>query len=109
MSEEYIARSMNSAVLDAAAGATTAVIAAPGAGRALWIYGWVLGAGTAAGTYIWKSATTAKSGAITGGVNGGSVAIGKYPVFKCTENEALNITTVGLTADGVVSYRSVNA
>jgi len=100
--------SYNSAVVDCASGATTAVIAAPGAGKQLWVYGLFGLTNTAGATIVLLSATTAKSGTMPLAQYGGWVLplSGNFamPWVKCGTNEALNVTTVGGTFDGVVSY-----
>jgi hypothetical protein len=89
-----------SAVLDAAADATTAVIAGV-AGKAIQVLGWYAGGSVALGSYIFKSGTTAKTGTCPIGVTGGQVV--PFP-FLCAVGEALNIVTVGAAVDGIVSY-----
>ena len=89
-----------SAVLDAAADATTAVIAGV-AGKAIQVLGWFAGASVAAGTYIFKSATTAKTGTIP--IADKASHLVPFP-FLCAVGEALNIVTASAAIDGIVSY-----
>jgi len=100
-----------SAAVNAAADATTAIVAAQGAGTQIWVYGYELGV-TPGGTYLWKSAATAKQAAVPRGANGGAVRDSgghrTRPLFKCGTNEALNLTTVTAAVTGDVSYRVVN-
>jgi hypothetical protein len=89
-----------SAVLDAAADATTAVIAGV-AGKAIQVLGWYAGGSVALGSYIFKSNATAKTGTCPIGIAGGQVV--PFP-FLCAVGETLNIVTVGAAVDGIVSY-----
>lgn len=104
----FIASTIKSVAVDVPAGATTELLAAPGEGKCFWIYDWLLGAAAATGTYQLLSAATVKTGSIPAGVNSGSSRGNIIPIFKCAFNEALNITTVGNTIDGVLSYRIMN-
>lgn len=106
-----IAEEMQSAPIDVAAAATEAVLNAPGPGKAIWVYGWVT-TFAAAATYVWLSALHPRSGTMNAGANGGSCpGGGRYPLFKCGTNEALNLTTAGAggTGDGILQYRIVGA
>lgn len=98
---------MQDAAVDVAAGATGEIVAAPGAGRQIWVYGYELHAGVAAGTVVLKSGTTAKTGTMPMAVNGGVARDAEHPILKCADNEALNLTTVDCTIEGIVSYRVV--
>ena len=104
--------SYTSAVVDCSAGATTSVIATPGASKQLWIYGLMGTADTVDTTIVLKSATTAKTGTMPMADNGGFVLppSGNFaqPWIKCATNEAFQITTATGTFDGVVSYAIVS-
>ena len=101
-----IGDAMDSASVDLAAGAGQEVVATPGAGHQLWVYGYEIHANVQ-GTYQFLSASTAKTGSMLVGAGGGVARDSTYPIFKCTTNEALNITAVTCAADGVVTYRDV--
>ncbi|MEA3226723.1 MAG: hypothetical protein U9Q07_12305 [Planctomycetota bacterium] len=104
--------SYTSAVVDCASGATTEVIAAPGASKQLWIYGLMGTADTVDTTIVLKSATTAKTGTMPMADNGGFVLppSGNFiqPWIKCATNEAFQITTATGTFDGIVTYAIVS-
>ena len=87
--------------------ATTEIVAAPGAGKKIRVLGWVLTSAGAA-TVAWKSATTAKTGVMTGAA-GSPMSAPFNPVgwFDCAENEALNLTAGTAAVAGVVSYAVV--
>jgi hypothetical protein len=85
---------------------TTAVVAAV-ALKSIEVWGIQVTLNTAAGSIIFKSATTSKLGidaAITGGM---AVAPGSMPLFTCAVGEALNATLVGGPGKGNVQYRLV--
>lgn len=105
-----LAGEMLSHPIVAAAAGTTEILPAPGDGKAIWPYGWLMGLAAAA-TYQWLSALHLRTGIINGGANGGSCPMSRYPIFKCGTNEALSMTTVGAggTANGVIQYRIVGA
>jgi len=104
--------SYSSAVVDCATGATTSIIATPGASKQLWIFGLMGTADTVDTTIVLKSATTAKTGTMPMAYNGGFVLppSGNFaqPWLKCATNEAFQITTVTGTFDGVVTYAIVS-
>ena len=104
--------SYGDAVVDVALDATEAEIAAPGASKQLWVYGLVGTTDTADATIVLKSATTAKTGAMPFADNGGFCMppSGNFamPWLKCATNEAFQITTVGGTFDGIVTYAIVS-
>ena len=97
---------MTSTAIDHAAGGPTEAIAAQGAGLQIWVYGWALTANVA-GSMKLLSAATAKTGTMPIAETGGSAPSGKHPIFKCGTNEALNITTVTCTLDGVITWAPV--
>ena len=102
------AAALTTAVVDCATGTTTEVIATPGSGKQLWIYGLLGLANTVDLTIVLKSATTALTGTMTMADNGGFCMdpSGNFsmPWFKCATNQAFNITTGTGTFDGIVSY-----
>ncbi len=96
------------AVSVAAATSPGALVAAPAAGKQIWVYSYMLGM-DAAGTVQFLSAATAKTGAIPMAANGhisASSSDPALPLFKCASAEALNlaVTGAGATATGIVSY-----
>jgi hypothetical protein len=96
-------------VLSATSDGDNTVVAAQGAGKKIRVLGYVLNV-NAAGTVTWKSASTAKSGAMEFVDGGGMVAPVCDPTtgafwFETAANEALIITTaVGVDALGHVTY-----
>ena len=97
------------AIVNATAGATTSIVAAPSAKHAIWVYGWELGFDTA-GTYQWKSGSTALQQPVPRGANGGSIVMASHPtmpILKCAEAQALQITTVTSVVTGHVVYAIV--
>lgn len=100
-------QSYSSAVIAATAGATTDVIAAPGAGKFIRVLGYH-GTADIAGSIKWLDSTpTAKTGVMPVGATGGFVV----PVtdwdtglFDCATNTKLQLTTVSCTFNGVVEY-----
>ena len=105
--------SYTSAVVDCAAGATTAVIATPGANKQLWIYGLYGRADTAAGLVTLKdSSATALTGDLAvsdeGAIDIAPSGNFAMPRFKLASDKGFSITTVGCSFDGVVSYAIVS-
>ena len=95
-----------SATVAVGADATVAIVAAPGLGKQIWVYGWVLIANVD-GTFALKSAATVKYGTMPITKLGGSAPFSsdfEIPIFKCASNEALNITTTTCTLAGGVTY-----
>ena len=101
-----VGTSMTSVAVNLDAGAKQEVIATPGAGHALWIYGYELHANIG-GTYQFLSAATAKTGIMPVAALGGVAIQSPNPIFKCATAEALNITAVTCAADGIITYRDV--
>ena len=108
------AQNMTSAVVDlAAATANQAIVAAPGAGKQIWVYGLAF-AIAAAGTIVLQDEDdTAISGIFDLAANGvvvlppsGDVDM---PWFKVPTNKALEADTVGAgaTVDGIITYSIV--
>lgn len=92
------------AVITQSGAGTDAIIAAPGAGLKIQVWGYTLVQGS--GSATWKSATTALTGAMPGGVGVISPA-GPGPVLECAANEALNLVTATAAAFGHVEYQIV--
>jgi hypothetical protein len=93
------------AVLAAVANDTTEVVAAPAAGKAIQVVGGLVAA-SVAGAYTWKSAATAKTGAVPIAANGAHPA----PLIRCAAAEALNVTTDATAAlEGWIEYVIVDA
>ena len=101
-----IGSSMTSVAVNVDAGASQELIGTPGAGHELWIYGYELHANIG-GTYQFLSAATAKTGIMPVAALGGVARDSSNPIFKCTDNEALNIKSVTCAADGIITYRDV--
>jgi len=89
------------------------LVAAPGANKQIWIYGFVLVGGTAAGTVTLQDEDdTAVTGAmdittqtvITVGPSGNFA----QPIAKLATNKALEGDTVTASANGVISYAVVD-
>ena len=104
--------SYTSAVIAASAGATTDIVAAPGTGLQIWVYGFQGTAGTAAGTVRFIDSTPANLTGAMDVVVGGGFAVQpgtdwEKPLFKCATNTKLQMTTVTCTFNGVVQYATV--
>jgi len=90
-----------------------AIIAAPGAGHALWVYGILMQADASAGTVrLEESGGAALTGIIAVSDErgfalplSGDVAM---PWLKLGENQGLSADTVGCSIDGVVVYAIVD-
>lgn len=97
---------IQSAALTLQSGAgQSAVVAAAGAGKRIYVVGYALTA-DAAGTVKFESASTALTGVMTlpqGGLQRDSAPIGGY-LFRTAANEALNITSVTSKCAGYVNY-----
>lgn len=91
---------MNNAAITQAGAATTELVAAPGAGKQIVVHGYLFT--NASGTAIFKSGTTALTGAITSG--GHPVSIEGYQILRCASNEALNLVTSAAAAFGHLKY-----
>lgn len=88
-----------------AAGGPTALVAAPGAGKQIWVVGGFLTM-SASGTISLLSAATPISGVLTAlaGPAWNQCGSPANPVFKCGTNEALNLTNVTGTVTGHIRY-----
>ena len=105
-------QSYGTATIVASAGATTDVVAAPGANKFIRVLGWQGTAGSANGSVKWLDSTpTNKTGVMDIAQYGGFVA---PPVdwdegyFDCAANTKLQMTTVGCTFNGVVQYAVIS-
>ena len=97
------------AAIDQAAAGTTAVVAAPGAGYHIEVISYSLSM-TPAGTYQWKSATTALTGNMPlGAAPFQAKGDSDNPVLVCAANEALNLVSVTGAADGNLVYQIVSS
>jgi hypothetical protein len=103
----------NSAVVNLAAStADQEIVAAPGAGKQIWVYGLFMMADTAAGTVVLQDEDdTALTGTMAVSDEGGFVlpisANLQLPWLKCATNKALEADTGACTLDGVVVYAVV--
>jgi hypothetical protein len=106
---------MQNAVVDLAASTNNQqIIAAPGAGNEIWVYGLLAIADTAAGTLQLKDgAGTALTGTLALSDEGGFVInpSGNFlmPWFKVGGNLALLADTGACTVDGIITYAIVSA
>jgi len=106
--------SFGSAVVDLAA--TTAnqqIIAAPGAGKAIWVYSVAFLFDTAAGTVVFHDSTpTALTGTMAVSDEGGLAIApsGNFamPIWKCATNTALQADTGAGTVDGWLTYAVIS-
>lgn len=104
--------SFGNAAINAATGARTQIIGAPGGSKQIWIYSILITFDTADVLCTLESAANALSGAMPQADNGGfcHAASGNFgmPFFKCNTNEAFNITMGVGVGDGICSYAIVS-
>jgi hypothetical protein len=93
------------AVVAVAANATGAIVAADATHKIRVIQYTIIGHG--AGSFEWKSATTAKSGAMDYVAASGASPYCPEGLIETAVNEALNLTTVTGAANGHISYQLV--
>jgi hypothetical protein len=93
------------AVVAVAADATGAIVAANATHKIRVIQYTIIGHG--AGSFEWKSATTAKSGAMDYVAASGASPYCPEGLIETAVNEALNLTTVTGAANGHISYQLV--
>jgi len=111
---EPVIDSYTSAVIDLAAStADQEIIAAPGADKQIWVYGFALLCDTAAGIVTFQDEDdTAITGAMAFSDEGGiSVApSGNFamPIWKVPTNKALEADTGACTVDGWICYAVVS-
>jgi len=96
----------------AASTANQVLVAAPGAGKAIWVYGLFMMADTAAGTVVLQDEDdTALTGTMAVSDEGGWVLApsGNFamPWLKCTTAKALEADTGACTIDGLLCYAVV--
>ena len=97
----------------AASSANQVLVAAPGAGKQIWVYGIFMMADTAAGTVTLQDEDdTALSGTIALSDEGGFVVnpSGNFamPWIKVATNKALEADTGACTVDGLLTYAIVS-
>ncbi len=102
----------SAAVSVAADQSASSLVAAPGVGKAIWVYGALIVADTADGTIKLSDSTpTDFTGAMGFASKGGFVLPlvqdAEKPYYKCAENKALTITTVTAGCDGSIHYAIV--
>lgn len=106
--------SYTSAAVSAAANtANQQIVAAPGAGKQIWVYGIALTADTGSGSVsIQDEDDTAISGVMAVAANGEITMnpSGNFlmPWFKVATNKALELDTVTCGAKGVISYAIIS-
>jgi hypothetical protein len=103
----------NAVVNLAASTANQVLVAAPGAGLQIWVYGLFMMADTAAGTVTLQDEDdTALSGTIALSDEGGFVLPpnGNFamPWIKVPTNKALEADTGACTVDGIITYALVS-
>jgi len=98
---------MTSTPVNLAAGAQQEVIATPGAGHQLWVYGYELHANAGGTVQFHDESDTAATGIMPVGANGGMAIASPYPLFKLATNKALELSVVTSEIDGVIQYRDV--
>lgn len=103
---------LDSVPVDAAKNGTRTLLAAPGANKQIWVYGWLL-TGLAIGTCKLQDSTpTARTGEMHIAAQGGNSPPrsdhANQPWFKCATNKALQaVLSANLDLDGVLLYRIV--
>jgi hypothetical protein len=103
--EEY-RYSTEPSFLSVSVGATTATLVSAVPGRQIEVLGYTLVANSAT-VVTWKSDSTALSGGMTFGANGGASANDNEVMLRTNIGEALNITNTVGTLNGHISYRIV--
>ena len=104
--------SYNTAAINAAAAANQVLVAAPGAGKQIWVYGLFMQADTGAGTVTLQDEDdTALSGTMAVSDTGGWVlpmaSNWELPWLKVTTNKALECDNATCTIDGIICYAIV--
>ena len=105
--------SYGTAAINAAAAADQVLVAAPAAGKQIWVYGVFMMADTGAGTVTFQdSDDLALSGVMAVSDEGGWVLpmSGNFamPWIKCTTAKALEIDCATSTIDGLITYAIVD-
>lgn len=93
-------------------GSNQQVIAAPGANKQIWVYGWIL-VGTATGTVLFEDGDgTALTGAMSlVEASGSAPTIGGnllMPRFKVPTNKSLRLDVATATVNGQITYAIVS-
>lgn len=101
--------SYTTAAINAAAAANQELVAAPGAGKQIWVYGCFMQADTGAGTVTFQDEDdTVLSGVCAITDEGGWVLpmSGNFamPWIKVATNKALEIDCATSTIDGIITY-----
>jgi len=106
--------SYSTAVINLAAStADQSLVAAPGAGKQIWVYGMIILCDTAAGTIVLQDEDdTALTGTMALSDEGGFVMpiSGNFalPWIKVATNKALEADTGACTVDGIITYGIVS-
>ena len=105
---------MLSVTIDAAKNGTRELVAAPGAGKRIYVYGLYACGSAGDGTAIFKSATTALTGTLVLDIDAyplcWPISKKSSPWLRCAANEALNVTlSANVDLDGVLIYDVVQA
>lgn len=99
------------AIVNVGAGATTEVIAAPGANKQIWVYGALLMADVAGTIALTQGGSPLTGVQPVGDTGGFSLPLSnnyKFPWIKLPSNEGLDVTTVTCTADGIIAYAIID-
>ena len=112
-SDDYIDSYHTVAINLAASTSNQELVAAPGAGKAIWVYGIFAMADTAAGTMTLQDEDdTALTGTVAVSDEGGFVlpisGNLQMPWVKAATNKALEADTGACTIDGVLTYAVVS-
>lgn len=104
--------SYTSVAVTSVTGTNQQVIAAPGANKQIWVYGWIL-VGTATGTVLFEDGDgTALTGAMSlVEASGSAPTIGGnllMPRFKVPTNKSLRLDVVTATVNGQITYAIVS-
>ena len=96
----------------AAATANQELIAAPGANRQIWVYGFAGTANEAGSVSIQDEDDVAHTGVMPVGATGGGFVLPlasnkDMPWFKVATNKALECDTLTCEFDGIITYRTV--
>lgn len=104
--------SYTSVAVTSVTGTNQQVIAAPGANKQIWVYGWIL-VGTATGTVLFEDGDgTALTGAMSlVEASGSAPTIGGnllMPRFKVPTNKSLRLDVATATVNGQITYAIVS-
>lgn len=102
LSEGEVVDYAKSAFGDPSAIGDNSLVAAPGLGWKIVVYGYQIVATGGANVIRFRSAANSKSPAFGFAANGGMAVVPRdIPLFECNENEALNANLTAATAVGV--------